>query len=103
LQFTSLFDANYTVSNVMVGSAADFFSWPGDFNADGVVNGRDFLAWQRGESSAPFSSSDLADWQAGYGSPSIAVTAVPEPSSIVLLLPIAFLLTRRYAALGAKS
>ncbi|MDZ4657866.1 MAG: CRTAC1 family protein [Bythopirellula sp.] len=57
---------------------------PGDFDGDGDVDGRDFLAWQRGESSDPFSAGDLAEWQANYNSPlgalSEAVTQVPEPA-----------------------
>lgn len=54
----------------------------GDFNDDGVVDGRDFLAWQRNQSIG-----DLADWQANYGATSLATAtsaAVPEPSGLVL-------------------
>lgn len=39
----------------------------GDFNGNGVVDGNDFLAWQRGESPNPLAPSDLADWQTNYG------------------------------------
>jgi len=39
----------------------------GDFNGDGIVDGADFLNWQRGESPYPLSQSDLADWEANYG------------------------------------
>ncbi|MDZ4659340.1 MAG: hypothetical protein SH868_17335 [Bythopirellula sp.] len=38
----------------------------GDFDIDGDVDGRDFLAWQRGESPDAFSPEDLATWQAEY-------------------------------------
>ena len=62
----------------------------GDFDIDGDVDGADFLKWQRGELSNPLSSSDLANWQASFGdvasSVAAASTAVPEPSSFVLLL-----------------
>ena len=61
----------------------------GDFNGDGIVDGLDFLAWQRGESPDPFSATDLQNWEASYGSGSsisAATTAVPEPSSSVLAL-----------------
>lgn len=62
---------------------------PGDFDVDGDVDGNDFLKWQRGESPVPFSSTDLADWQANYGtggSPlTAAVQGVPEPHSLVLM------------------
>src|SRR5690606_18801513 len=35
---------------------------------DGNVDGRDFLAWQRGTSTTPLSSQDLPAWQENYGS-----------------------------------
>ena len=59
----------------------------GDFDSDGDIDGRDFLAWQRGESPNPLSGSDLADWQANFGIGSLVVAnvAVPEPGSIGLL------------------
>lgn len=69
----------------------------GDFDEDGDVDGNDFLAWQRGESPIPLSSTDLSEWQANFGnvaSPISAVvtdtsTEVPEPSSFVLMLGMA--------------
>jgi hypothetical protein len=52
---------------------------PGDFDGDGDVDGRDFLAWQRNPSMG-----SLADWQANHGaSSSVASVAVPEPAPIV--------------------
>lgn len=74
----------YTANVVSI--AFDFL--PGDFNADGAITGGDFLAWQRGESSDPFSTAELANWQSTYGSPAASDTAtqtVPEPSSLVLV------------------
>jgi hypothetical protein len=44
-----------------------FVPEPGDFDFDGTCDGADFLAWQRGESPYPLSSSDLAEWQAEFG------------------------------------
>ncbi|TWU21389.1 PQQ-dependent sugar dehydrogenase [Bythopirellula polymerisocia] len=69
---------------------------PGDFNADGIVDGADFLAWQRGQSSSPLSETDLITWQAFFGTPAnpihSAQSKVPEPSAaIVSLLGIAIL------------
>lgn len=56
----------------------------GDFNGDGVVNGTDFLAWQRNPSLG-----ELADWQEVYRQ-SLATqaeaAAVPEPVGVPLLL-----------------
>lgn len=47
----------------------------GDFDGDGNVDGRDFLAWQRGASPNPLTGNDLADWRATYG------YKAPEPSA----------------------
>ncbi len=58
----------------------------GDFDFDGRADGRDFLAWQRGESPNPLSASDLTEWQANYGAVGSfgGMLAVPEPNSGVL-------------------
>lgn len=53
----------------------------GDFNRDGAVDGRDFLAWQRDPGIG-----DLAAWQANYGVSSLAHSmAVPEPTAGALI------------------
>jgi len=60
----------------------------GDFDGDGDVDGRDFLAWQRGDSPSPFSGADLATWQGAYNGGALAALgagAVPEPTSLLLL------------------
>jgi len=60
----------------------------GDFDADGDVDGNDFLFWQRGESFDPLSASDLAAWEANYSTiaPLAATsTAVPEPGTCLLV------------------
>jgi hypothetical protein len=74
------------------------FTLLGDFNYDGIVDGADFLKWQRGESPSPLSQSDLDDWQnnvANVASPiTAASTTVPEPATgIMLLIGMAILLT----------
>jgi hypothetical protein len=59
----------------------------GDFNNDDVVDGRDFLTWQRGGSPQPLTSGDLTLWRDNYGTGTLAaVTSVPEPASLLLLL-----------------
>jgi autotransporter-associated beta strand protein len=64
---------------------------PGDFNNDGIVDGRDLLVWQRGGSPAPLSATDLATWQANYGNGALAAaTSVPEPTGIVLVMVCGF-------------
>ena len=58
---------------------------PGDFNGDGVVDGEDFLVWQRTDGTP----GGLAAWQANYGTGALAAAgaaAVPEPTSATLLL-----------------
>ena len=80
-----------------VSLAIDFLD--GDINADGSVDGADFLAWQRGESNDPLSASDLADWQANYGETttlSATSATVPEPTSFALLV-VGFLCWKKAA------
>lgn len=63
----------------------------GDFDGDGDVDGRDFLAWQRGGSPRPLGPGNLALWKQSYGDSgalisSTAPMAVPEPSGLAMLL-----------------
>ena len=56
----------------------------GDFDDNGVVDGADFLLWQRDPNIG-----DLADWEANYGAPgavSAFVAQVPEPAGLLLML-----------------
>jgi hypothetical protein len=74
---------------------------PGDFDHDGNVDGDDFLKWQRGESPAPSSASDLAAWRANFGFKMLSANsqAVPEPSTLVTL----FLIAAIFPRLGGRS
>ena len=77
---------DYTLEYLTTGDLAGYtlltVGRVGDFDNDGDVDGRDFLAWQR----HPHLGS-LADWQNAYGSDSLSATAVvPEPSCSALLL-----------------
>lgn len=70
----------------------------GDFDADGDVDGRDFLVWQRGGSPNPVSAADLATWKANFGATSGAgaTGAIPEPTSCGLaMLAAAGIVARR--------
>jgi hypothetical protein len=70
----------------------------GDFNGDGAVDGRDLLAWQRGDSPQPQSAADLAHWNANYGvrlPVGAAGSLVPEPASLATaIMAIAVALVR---------
>jgi endonuclease/exonuclease/phosphatase family metal-dependent hydrolase len=80
---------------VVVEFDLNYSNQPGDFDFDGDVDGRDFLMWQRGESSDPLSMDDLADWQANYGAGFfLAYAAVPEPAWGTML--IGMLLSHAY-------
>ena len=61
----------------------------GDFNFDDVVNGLDFLKWQRGETPGGGSQAELALWETNYGAGvalSASSTAVPEPATLLMLV-----------------
>jgi T5SS/PEP-CTERM-associated repeat protein len=57
-------------------------STPGDFDHDGDVDGQDVLVWQRNTAIG-----NLADWRNNFGAGALvaASTAVPEPSTWILL------------------
>jgi hypothetical protein len=61
---------------------------PGDFDGDGDVDGRDFLAWQRNPSVG-----NLGDWQSNFGQSGGSLTgnfaSVPEPGTMLLVLTAA--------------
>jgi hypothetical protein len=40
---------------------------PGDFNGDGLVDGEDFLIWQRGAMPTALGGDDLGKWRSGFG------------------------------------
>jgi len=83
----------------------------GDFDLDGDVDGRDFLAWQRlagsttrtvadGSLNGIVDSADLAIWQTQYGEQSNGLTAlsslqVPEPTTFVLVFTMALLASQK--------
>jgi hypothetical protein len=81
-----------------------------DFDMDGDVDGRDFLAWQRGYGAADpifgdgdanydgvVDGADLAVWQAAYGGGALTASiGVPEPAAMYLLvMAIAFINHRK--------
>ena len=109
LRFTSLAGANFTVSNVWVGDAATILpatlTSQGDFNHDGIVNNADYVLWRNsaGQTGANLAADangnfqiddgDFNTWRAHFGEAVTASAAalasgaaVPEPSSLMLLL-----------------
>ena len=82
-----------------------------DFNADGAVDGADFLQWQRGNGKTigathqegdanrdgAVDDADLELWKASYSAPPTdgAAAAIPEPASGLLSLAAAMAVARR--------
>ena len=70
-----------------------------DFDTDGIVNGADFLTWQRGEGARTLAApehgdanrdglvddDDLTIWQTQFSSSTITTINVPEPSAFALI------------------
>jgi hypothetical protein len=68
----------------------------GDFDGDGVVDGADFLMWQRGESPHGVEAAGLETWRANYGYPKDlaignSLTLVPELATRTLALACIYL------------
>jgi hypothetical protein len=65
--------ANWRASSVVGGTPGTQPGIRGDFNNDTIVDGKDFLAWQRGYG-IYYAPADLLDWKAQYGSSGITAT-----------------------------
>jgi hypothetical protein len=121
LQFTSSHEASYTVSNVWIGGAHDFFVPApadfGDFNGDGSIDAADFLVWRNGVGEN-FSYAHYDVWRRHFGrtiqlgagghfAPGDSLGAnyaVPEPTTAVLLVGSAAIgwLVRTRSSRGAQ-
>jgi hypothetical protein len=112
LQLKSLYEANFTVSNLWVGSAETFFSAPatGDFNADGAFDQADLARWQSGfgmtegathwqgdaDNDGDVDGADLMVWQNKVAAASRgASAAVPEPTGWMTFVGCALTLAGR--------
>lgn len=101
--------SSIAVSDVVVPSSADF-------NGDSLVDGGDFLIWQRNlgmavgaqksngdaDGDGDVDAADLASWKGGFGvmaATAASVAAVPEPGTVALALSaVAGLLATRRSA-----
>ncbi len=67
---------------------------PGDYNDDGKVNAADYVVWRKNPSAHGGDPDGYNTWRGNFGAPGsssgIAAGAVPEPSSAVLIVGIAF-------------
>lgn len=93
VQFEMAVHSSFQDLRVDTMLVADQSAIPGDFDGDGDVDGRDFLAWQRGGSPTPGSTDDLEDWQTNYGLGELSALhiplstfLVPEPTSLLVVI-----------------
>ena len=72
---------------------------PGDFNLDGYVDAKDYVAWRKGLG-VSYAESDFAAWRAqfgrtpggaGVGSGLSGVGSVPEPATVALISAVGVL------------
>jgi len=84
---TATYGEDYTLEYLTTGELAGYtlltVGTLGDFDGDGIIDGKDFLAWQRNPSLG-----NLADWETAFGNsaPQVATsTVVPEPSALWLV------------------
>lgn len=109
LAWNSPYVANYTVSNVWIGGASDFFFQPadfGDFNWDGMVDAADYSVWRDGLGTL-YDQDDYEVWKAHFGQSvgsgsgaGAFANSVPEPSSAALLLAASFLVFGRFSLIA---
>jgi beta-glucanase (GH16 family) len=84
-----------SVTNVQVDFVRVYAGMPGDFSGNGTVDAADYVLWRRG-SGAIYSQTDYQNWKSHFGEfagagsgdaeGSLPLAAIPEPSTIVLLI-----------------
>jgi hypothetical protein len=70
---------------------------PGDFDENGVVDGADFLVWQRDTNVG-----SLDDWKANFGAGGGAISAIPEPAAATLAAGMLLALAAGRRAAGRR-
>jgi endo-1,4-beta-xylanase len=92
--------AYYGIRNALLADTS------ADFNADGAIDGADFLAWQRDMTTQGYSAADLRSWTVQFTMPnttslsSDAAAQVPEPLSVRTLLSAGAGLLLRRGSIG---
>ncbi|WP_442484252.1 glycosyl hydrolase family 18 protein [Aeoliella sp. SH292] len=115
VRLQSLYEGSFTVSNLWLGTAADFFASPsaaaGDFNGDGLVNLSDYSVWRDAlgtsgdfppadaNGNGVVDAGDYQVWKQNFGTvianTSVATARVPEPSAMLLVAGACLLLATR--------
>ena len=88
----------YNTCRANFGESAAGPSLPGDFNGNGTVDAADYVVWRKGLGTT-YTQDDYNTWQANFGAtlgsgsssafptpPSALDNAVPEPTSLILLM-----------------
>jgi len=69
-----------------------------DYNGDGIVDGHDFLTWQREYAAGEMTEDELAIWEMYLGAGNAVATtqaqAVPEPTSLIIVATMMLFLPR---------
>ena len=82
----------FYIDDVSLAVTSDGGPLAGDFDLDGNIDGNDFLVWQQTDGS----STGLSEWQTAFGSGALAATiAIPEPSTLALILGSFFILANQ--------
>lgn len=116
VRLQSLYEGNFTVSNLWLGTAADFFSSPaaaaGDFNGDGLVSLADYSVWRDSlgttghmlaadaNGNGAVDAGDYQVWKANFGtvltSTLVTTARVPEPASGLIAAGACLFLATRH-------
>jgi hypothetical protein len=116
VRLQSLYEGNFTVSNLWLGTAVDFFASPsaaaGDFNGDGLVNLSDYSVWRDSlGTSGDFLPADATGngvvdagdyqvWKQNFGTvvanTSVTTASVPEPTTLLLIAGACLILATRH-------
>jgi hypothetical protein len=101
-------DLNYSFSGglELLQFAQDHLRIAGDFNKDYVVDGADFLVWQRGLG-GEFDADDLVEWRGNFGFPGSLSAglsrAVPEPAGAAVIMTVFSLAAGRTRCWAARA